>query len=155
MSASPAERRWREVCGQGALTELPTSGQPLPWEDATLIPPEWRIAFQLLKNTGLAPVWICLDREIGNAVDQAQGELQAVRGCEPIGGRAWLSACERFSTQVSGINERIAHLNPIVPNDMFQRCPLQPDRVIAALVSGSCEKTVLGGREPQVQPAGT
>jgi hypothetical protein len=144
MLAHLADRRWIEAAQAGTFDDLSCTGQPLQWEDETLVPPEWQIAFHLLKNAGLAPDWIVLDRQIRDEAEAALRELQTARRAEPTGSGMWPNACERFRIRLAGINERIADHNLIVPSIQLQRCPMQPDRMISQLTrsSGESERAV-------------
>jgi hypothetical protein len=139
MLAILAERRWEEAARLGALDDLPCSGRPLQWEDERLVPPEWRVAFHLLKNAGLAPGWIALDGQIRAAAEAALRDLLQARHSGPMAHKTWWDACVRFRQRVAAINESIADLNVVVPSSQLQRCPLRPDRIIAQLTGETGE----------------
>jgi hypothetical protein len=148
MLAHLADRRWKEAAQAGAFDDLSCTGQPLQWEEETLVPPEWQIAFHLLKTAGLAPAWILLDRQIREEAEAALRELQTARRAEPIGSGMWPDACERFRRRLAGINERILDLNLIVPSSQLQRCPMQPDRMTAQLTRASGAPELAARRSP-------
>jgi hypothetical protein len=76
-----------------------------------MVPPEWRMAFRLLKNAGLAPAWIEARQEIDEAVALARSALAAAPDDEP--GRA--EAMRRFAERAADLNRRIALFNLSVP----------------------------------------
>ncbi len=49
---------------RGEFDRLPGAGKPLVWEDDAHIPPDWQLAFKMLKDAGCAPEWIEQDKEI-------------------------------------------------------------------------------------------
>jgi hypothetical protein len=49
------ERRLEEAAASGELSGLPGEGRPLPLEDDTMVPPELRVAYRILKNAGFLP----------------------------------------------------------------------------------------------------
>ncbi len=129
---SLAETRIAAAMEAGEFDRLPGRGAPLRLEDDSLTPPEWRIAFRLLKNAGLAPAWIELRNEIDEAVALARSALAAVPASEP--GRA--EALRRFAEQADDINRRIALFNLSVPSPRWARSPLDVEREIGLSGSG-------------------
>ncbi len=59
-----AERRILEAMGRGEFDRLPGAGQPLTLEDDSMVPPELRIAYKILKNAGCIPPELELRKEI-------------------------------------------------------------------------------------------
>ncbi|MEJ2645588.1 MAG: DUF1992 domain-containing protein [Gammaproteobacteria bacterium] len=64
-----AERRILESLARGELDDLPGAGRPLDLDDDTLVPPELRVAYRILKNAGYLPPEVGVRREI-RAVDE-------------------------------------------------------------------------------------
>ena len=58
-----AERQIAEARDRGEFDDLPGAGQPLPDEDLSLVPPEMRTAYRLLKNSGYIPPELEMHRE--------------------------------------------------------------------------------------------
>lgn len=50
-----AEQRIREAQSRGELERLPGSGQALNLDDDSMVPPELRMAYRVLKNAGMVP----------------------------------------------------------------------------------------------------
>jgi len=109
--AALAEARIAAAMDAGAFDGLPGRGAPLRFEDDSLIDPEWRIAFRLLKKAGMAPAWIEERKEILRERDLARSGL-AVAPADSLG-RA--EAERRFSVLAGPLNRRITLLNLIVP----------------------------------------
>lgn len=53
-----AERRIEAAIAAGEFDRLPGAGLPLRLEDDALVPQEWRLAFLVLRRSGLASDWI-------------------------------------------------------------------------------------------------
>jgi len=41
-------------------------------EDDSAVPPEWRLAYRVLRGAGFAPAWIEMANEIRRSIDQAR-----------------------------------------------------------------------------------
>ena len=79
-----AERKIQEAIDEGAFDNLPGKGQPLDLDDDPLTPPHMRAAMRILKNAGVLPDWMQLEREIDrgrqeNAQAWAQLEKEYAR----------------------------------------------------------------------------
>ncbi len=64
-----AERRIKEAMKKGAFENLPGKGKPLVFEDDSMIPPDLRMAYKILKNAGFLPPALQNDRDIQHALD--------------------------------------------------------------------------------------
>jgi phage portal protein BeeE len=62
-----AEQRIREALERGEFNGLSGAGKPLVLDDDVDVPPELRIAYRILKNSGFVPPEVELRRDIGNA----------------------------------------------------------------------------------------
>ncbi len=61
-----AEKRIQEAMEQGEFNDLPGKGRPLELDDDSHIPPEYRLAYRILKNAGYTHPEIEERREIEN-----------------------------------------------------------------------------------------
>lgn len=59
-----AEARIEEAIERGELDDLPGAGRPLVLDDDSMIPPELRAAYRLLKNSGHIPPELQLRKDI-------------------------------------------------------------------------------------------
>ncbi|GAB4362902.1 MAG: DUF1992 domain-containing protein [Deltaproteobacteria bacterium] len=59
-----AEQRILEAMERGEFDRLPGAGKPLRLEDDSLVPPDLRLAYKVLKNAGFLPPELELRREI-------------------------------------------------------------------------------------------
>lgn len=64
-----AEQRITEAAQAGAFDNLPGSGKPLHLEDLSNVPPELRMAYKILKNSGYLPPEIAQRKELGSLCD--------------------------------------------------------------------------------------
>lgn len=62
-----AERAIDRARERGELDNLPNEGRPLQLDDDSMVPPELRAAYRLLKNAGYLPEEVKLRREIRDA----------------------------------------------------------------------------------------
>jgi len=68
-----AERRIQEALARGEFADLPGHGQPLELADDSLVAPELRTAYRLLKNAGCLPPELELRKQIRDLQDLLHG----------------------------------------------------------------------------------
>ena len=61
-----AEEKIREAMDNGEFDNLEGKGKPLVFEDDSMVPPELRLAYKLLRNSGHAPPEVQTEKEISN-----------------------------------------------------------------------------------------
>lgn len=96
------EQRILDAIARGDLDDLPGAGAPLDLDDDTLVPPEMRLAFRVLKNAGYVPEEVRLRREIA--------DLEAIMR-DPVGDPAQRRALKRLAllrTRLAGRRGREA-----------------------------------------------
>jgi hypothetical protein len=59
-----AENKIREAIEKGELNNLPGSGKPLEIEDLSNVPEDLRVGYKLLKNAGILPEEMELNKDI-------------------------------------------------------------------------------------------
>ena len=64
-----AERRIQEAIKNGELDNLPGQGQALVLEDLSHVPPELRLAYKILKNSGCLPPELERRKEMARLAD--------------------------------------------------------------------------------------
>jgi len=62
-----AEERIEQAAARGELAGLPGEGRPLELDDDSMVPPELRVAYRVLRNAGYLPEEMQLRREIHDA----------------------------------------------------------------------------------------
>ncbi len=114
-----AEDRLQRAIEAGEFDGLEGAGKPLLREDESLIPDGWRLAFHLLRNAGLAPLWIELDREVEADLGRLRRSLQqAARWGEDSA--AWQDGVRQALMDAERLNRLIEERN--------LRCPWQLQR---------------------------
>jgi hypothetical protein len=117
-----AERRWKEAQEAGAVDHLAGQGKPLPLEDDTHVPSEWRLAFHVLQRAGLAPDWVEAVRGATTRVEGACQDLRLAADDEPDrSSDRWQRALARFEAAVDEANALIDRANLRVPHPALQR----------------------------------
>lgn len=69
-----AEKAILEAQARGEFDNLPGAGKPLHLEDDTLVPPELRMAYTVLKNAGFVPPEVQEQREIRSLIECLERE---------------------------------------------------------------------------------
>lgn len=64
-----AEKRISEAIESGEFENLPGKGKPLEFKDMSHVPPELRMAYKILENSGCLPPEIADRKEISSLVD--------------------------------------------------------------------------------------
>jgi hypothetical protein len=72
------EERIQEALRRGEFDNLPGAGRPLALDDDSLVPPEVRIAYRILKNAGFVPPEVFERKEIAELEAQIVGVTDAV-----------------------------------------------------------------------------
>ncbi len=62
--AKIAEMKIREAIENGELENLPGKGKPLELDNLSFLPAELRMAYRIIKNSGLVPVEISLNKDM-------------------------------------------------------------------------------------------
>ncbi|ACV63903.1 conserved hypothetical protein [Desulfofarcimen acetoxidans DSM 771] len=73
--ARVAEFKIREAIKKGELKDLPGAGKPIVIENMAFVPKEERLAYIIMKNSGLVPNEVALLKEIeslGKLMDECQ-----------------------------------------------------------------------------------
>jgi hypothetical protein len=113
-----AERQILDAQRDGAFDQLAGRGRRLDLQDDDGVPPEWRAAYRLLKNAGLAPDWVSRGREID--AERARLESGLAEGRR---------ADEGLLAEVAMLNRRIDDFNLAVPHASLQKLRLRARRV--------------------------
>jgi hypothetical protein len=109
-----ADKLIREAMERGEFDNLPGQGKPQDlWADAH-VPPEWQLAFKMLKDADFAPDWIEQDMAIRAELEKlyAPFERHLERASRPGPNRA-----EREAKLIAEFRQHAAELNRII--DVF------------------------------------
>ncbi len=109
-----AEQRILDAIARGEFERLPGAGAPLDLDDDSLVPPEMRLAFRVLKNAGYIPEEVRLRREISDleaVVRDSGGDPEQRRALNRLALlRTRLAArrgCERAFELEAGYREKL------------------------------------------------
>src|ERR1041385_678642 len=78
-----AERKIQEAIEEGAFDDLPGKGRPLELDDDPFTPPHLRLANRILKNAGVLPDWMQLEKDIEAARRECSRMLQEMETAYP------------------------------------------------------------------------
>jgi DnaJ family protein C protein 28 len=111
----------RQAMKAGAFDNLPGKGQPLKLDENPYIDPEWKLAYDLLKQNSFAPAFIEQRQAIELALAAARAALARTwawcSGALAAGEDAawvdaeWARAKKKFEQEVAKLNKQIADFN--------------------------------------------
>ena len=111
------EQRILDGMERGLFDNLPGMGQPLNLDEDRFVPDDLKMAFRMLRSTGLAPLWVDLNREIRADI----ARLERFR--EHIHARwSTISAIElahrrgEYIERITEINSKIVNYNIVAPS---------------------------------------
>jgi hypothetical protein len=130
-----AEKIIQKAMDEGVFDDLSGKGKPLSFEEEPGTPPEWRMAFRILKNANLSLRWIELDKEIRSELTGAREEFQRALNIFGSQDEGWDRAVRKFTLRINQLNDFLRELNLIVPKAQFQRSTLQPEEEIKRVLS--------------------
>ncbi len=147
-----AERRILAAMERGEFDHLPGQGRPLQWRENPFVPPDWRLAFDLLERAGLAPDWIMRQAEIRadlstlreryaqehRWMEERRKALTSMPPEERRREQEHLRRAQACSWQqirdfIERLNRKIADFNLLVPVVRLQYSPLDPNEEFRAL----------------------
>lgn len=126
---SVTERIIREAQERGEFDDLPAHGRPFT-VDENPYAGEMALAFQILRNAGVAPPWIETDKEVRRLREAYERLLQ----------RAWLAPLpiratlrREMETVVADHDTAVRRLNSEAPSVRSHRAPIGREAALAAL----------------------
>lgn len=136
MFSQLAEKIIQKAMDEGIFEDLSGKGNPLSFEEESGTPPEWRVAFRILKNANLSPRWIELDKEIRIELEEARYQLGQALELFGSEGDRWDRAVQQFTLRINQLNDFMKELNLIVPEVRFQRRELRVNEEIEHVLTG-------------------
>jgi DnaJ family protein C protein 28 len=113
------EERIGEAIARGEFENLRDKGKPIQWDENPFTPPEFQLAFHLLRSNGFTLPWIELRRELlaeREALRQKGIRLRQACGND----RRQQQEKARLEQQIGELNRRIRSYNIQVPLACFQ-----------------------------------
>jgi len=128
-----AERKIRDAIDQGLFDNLPGKGKPLVLEDDPLTPPHLRTMHRILRNAGVAPEWILLEKEISTVKAEAEAIFVRAKDRFAAGKTTGLASLrDDYQRTMKEANHLILKYNLAMPSNL--RGPI-PFRVKERLAS--------------------
>jgi DnaJ family protein C protein 28 len=143
------EKQIREAMERGDFDHLPGKGKPLDLDSNPFTPSDWQMAYKILKDAGMAPEWIELDKEIRRERDalmswfsqQAEWQRKQIANArtlpadKTIAERARLASvreqtCEKFRQRANILNKMIDTFNLKAPRADLHHARIRVDKEI-------------------------
>lgn len=115
---SVAEQRILQSFREGHFDNLPGHGKPLPFEGSSHCDPADEVAFRVLKNTGFAPRWVELNKDIRFLIRRWRLGLRSVASKRSAGEPRSEDAGEQLEVlkkMLEEVNKKVLHHNLIAP----------------------------------------
>ncbi len=111
------EQRILDGMEQGLFDNLRGEGKPLNLDEDQFVPDELKMAFRLLRSTGLAPLWVDLNKEIRQDIERLHRFRAHIHSI-------WdqISEIERthrrreYERRINDINGKIMNYNIVAPS---------------------------------------
>jgi DnaJ family protein C protein 28 len=130
-----AEERIKTAMESGAFDNLPGKGKPLRLDENPHEPEDWRIAFHVLRNSGVRLPWIERSRAIDQELENARREA-ALAYQHAVGSSTWQHYADRFRARIAVLNRQIFLYNLQTPSMRFQRLLIDPSAELAVIEGG-------------------
>jgi DnaJ family protein C protein 28 len=118
------EDQIKEAMARGEFANLPGAGKPLDLAENPHTPEELRLAYKILKDSGHAPLWIELHKEIEADIAAADRLVENYRRLAANGDPVEASLAhlrDTYAQCLAKINEKIKSFNLLVPIAWLQK----------------------------------
>ena len=133
----------RKAMEEGAFDNLRGKGKPLNLDENPFADPEWRMAYNMLKNEGFALAWMEKRSQIEDEMTAArealartwswrQEKIDADQGSVFVE-EEWAKSLMHFRQKVADLNKCIEDYNLEVPSDIFQRKRIDVEREVGEI----------------------
>lgn len=145
------EDRIRKVIGDGNMSWHPKAGEPLEFEDNSLIPEEMKLTHKIMQDNEAVPPWMSLrftlrDKyaKIAKRVRQYARDYVARRkkaismGSFILQNEAderWQNATRQLGMNIASYNSELLNYNLRIPKGIDQIIPLDASAIIASALS--------------------
>ena len=132
-----AERKLRKAIDEGNFDCSVGKGKPLQGMESPFDDPSWCLSFHIMKNAGIRPLWLEIDLEIRQKLQETRKGLAAIINNSHVERTNWEKGLEGFVDQIRDINHLIRELNLKVPHPRFQRPFIDAEREARKLLPDS------------------
>jgi hypothetical protein len=143
ISVPNIEEQIHKAVEEGKFKDLPGTGKTLNLEDDSLLDPDWRMAYHVLRSGGYSLSWIEARKELLNDLHEARTtlrrswewlhEMQTSDLTSSLAQEEWQRAEVFFRKRMSEINQRIRNYNLEAPAMQFQLTLLDADKELNQL----------------------
>ncbi len=130
--AGLVEQRILDGMERGLFDNLRGMGQPLNLDEDQFVPDEMKMAFRLLRSTGLTPLWVQVNKEIREDIDRAYRFRMLVRSrratMSPV---EWAHRRKEYAARIRDINDKIVNHNILAPSSQVHLPLLRPEEELA------------------------
>lgn len=133
------EDQIREAMARGEFANLPGAGKPLNLAENPYTPEDLRLAYKLLRDSGYAPLWIELHKEIEAdiaATGRVVENYRRLAASESPAEGALTYLRTTYAQRLSEINEKINSFNLLVPIARLQKPLFVVEEEVAKLTCG-------------------
>jgi DnaJ family protein C protein 28 len=119
------EQRILDGMSKGMFDNLRGMGQPLNLDDDAFVPQELKMAFRMLRSTGLSPLWIEVNKEIREDIARLQRfRVLAYNRRDSINEIQWQHLRQQYEERIVEINSKILSYNIMAPSAQVHIMPL-------------------------------
>lgn len=111
------EQRILDGMERGMFDNLPGMGKPLNLDDDQFVPQEFKMAFRMLRSTGMAPLWVELNKEIRADLERLERFRSHIhRQWQTISPIELAHRRDEYLRRISEINSKIINYNILAPS---------------------------------------
>jgi DnaJ homolog subfamily C member 28 len=126
------EQRIQDGMERGLFDNLKGTGQPLNLDEDRFVPEELKMAFRMLRSTGLTPLWIEIRKEIQADIERLHRFREHVHSRRQIISAIELNHLRRqYETRLADINGKIMNFNILAPSSQVHMALLLIDEELA------------------------
>ena len=120
------ERKIAEAVARGEFDNLPLQGKPLNLSVDPNVPPEWRMAFKILKDNKVVPEFV----ERRKNIETLRGEMGKAGG-----EHAFRKQAEKLAAEIEALNRCLARENQFVRGSL-QMAPVDVEAEVKIFLLG-------------------
>lgn len=126
------EQRILDGMEQGLFDNLRGAGQPLNLDEDRFVPDDMKMAFRMLRSTGLTPLWVDMNKEIREDIARMHRfKAHIHQHRERISSIEWAHRRDEYAQRIKEINSKILGYNIIAPSSSVHIGLLLPDEELA------------------------